>query len=84
MFKGMTLFKCTQCGKHFKAPDIEYCATTFSMPQPCPKCGSIRTRPVSLFGCPKCGSIRTRPVSLFGKVTEEVYRGIWERMEEKK
>jgi NAD-dependent SIR2 family protein deacetylase len=65
MFKGMTLFKCTQCGKHFKAPDIEYCATTFSMPQP----------------CPKCGSIRTRPVSLFGKVTEEVYRGIWERME---
>ena len=65
MFKGMTLFKCTQCGKHFKAPDIEYCATTFSMPQP----------------CPKCGSIRTRPASLFRKVTEEVYRGIWERME---
>lgn len=68
MFKGMTLFKCTQCGKHFKAPDIEYCATTFSMPQP----------------CPKCGSIRTRPVSLFGTLKDQMYEGIWERMEENK
>lgn len=65
MLRGMALFKCTQCGEKFIALDIEYCATAFSMPQP----------------CPKCGSIRTRPVSWFGKVTEEVYREIWERME---
>ena len=60
MLRGMTLFKCTQCGEKFKAPDIEYCAT-----QP----------------CPKCGSIRTRPISLVGKLTKEEYRRIWERME---
>ena len=65
MFRGISLFKCTRCGEKFKAPDIEYCATAYSMPQP----------------CPKCGSIRTRPVSLFGKLTERVYRSIWERME---
>lgn len=23
MFRGMTLFKCTECGKHFMAADIE-------------------------------------------------------------
>lgn len=67
MYRGFALFKCTQCGEKFKAPDIEYAATVYSMPQP----------------CPKCGSIRTRPISLFGKVTEEVYRGIWERMEKR-
>lgn len=65
MLRGVTIFKCTQCGHTFKAPDIEYMATVYSMPQK----------------CPKCGSIRTRPVSLFGKLTEGVYRKIWERME---
>ena len=78
MLRGMTLFKCTQCGEKFKAPDIEYCATTYSIIEYCATTFSM-PQP-----CPKCGSIRTRPVSLFGKVTEEVYRGIWERMEEKK
>ena len=67
MLRGITTFKCTQCGAKFPAPDIEYMATAYSMPQK----------------CPKCGSWRTRPVSLFGKLTEGVYRKIWERMENK-
>ena len=45
MLRGKTLFKCTECGKHFIAPDIEYCATVLSVPQKCPKCGSMHTRP---------------------------------------
>lgn len=34
MLRGTTLFKCTECGKRFMAPDVEYMATTLSMPQP--------------------------------------------------
>lgn len=67
MLRGVTTFRCTQCGAKFPAPDIEYMATVYSTPQK----------------CPKCGSWRTRPVSLLGKLKEEAYREIWERMENK-
>ena len=50
MFRRMTLFKCTECGKHFMAADIELGATTLSAPQRCPMCGSMRTCPSRLFG----------------------------------
>lgn len=50
MLQGMALFKCTECGKHFMAADIELGATTLSAPQECPECGSMRTRPSRLFG----------------------------------
>jgi uncharacterized paraquat-inducible protein A len=46
MYRGMTLFKCHECDKVFKAPDIEYNATVFSEPQPCPRCGSYDTYPL--------------------------------------
>ena len=65
MLRGITIFKCTQCEHTFKAPDIEYMATVYSMPQK----------------CPKCRSWRTRPVSLFGRLADMKYRRIWERME---
>lgn len=68
MLRGITTFKCTQCGHTFKAPDFEYMAMVYSTPQK----------------CPKCGSIRTRPAGLFGKLTEGVYRRIWKRMEKEK
>ena len=50
MIHGITLFKCTECGKHFMALDIEWNATALSTPQKCPKCSSMRTRPSRLFG----------------------------------
>ena len=50
MLRGMTLFKCTECGNRFIAPDIELGATALSAPQKCPKCGSMRTRPSRLVG----------------------------------
>lgn len=50
MLKGMTLFKCTECGNRFIAPDIELGATVLAAPQKCPKCGSMRTRPSRLVG----------------------------------
>lgn len=67
MFRGITIFKCTKCGKRFIAPDIEYMATAYSVPQPCPRCGSIRTRPAGLF-----------PFTLINNLN---YKCIWERME---
>lgn len=67
MLRGITIFKCTKCGKRFIAPDIEYMATAYSVPQPCPRCGSIRTRPVGLF-----------PFTL---LSDWVYKSVWNRME---
>lgn len=46
MIRGTTIFKCNDCGKVFKAPDIEYLATVYSCPQPCPSCGSDHSYPV--------------------------------------
>lgn len=50
MIHGTTLFKCTECGKHFMALDIEWNATALSVPQKRPKCGSMRTRSSHLVG----------------------------------
>lgn len=66
MYRGQTLFKCTQCGKRFWGPDIELDATAFTEPCKCPQCGSIRTRP-------------SRLVSLVAY--DFTYRKIWESME---
>ena len=40
MVRGKTWFRCPCCGTKFEAPDIEDNATVFSMPMPCPKCGT--------------------------------------------
>ena len=66
MVRGITLFKCTQCGKRFWGPDMEYAASVFTAPCKCPQCGSIRTRP-------------SRLVSLVAY--DFMYRKIWESME---
>lgn len=65
MIRGKTLFKCTNCGHFFLAIDIEYMATVFSTPQP----------------CPKCQSIRTRPTGSFGLMLQIVYKKIWKELE---
>ena len=67
MVRGTTLFICTHCGHKFMAADIEYLCTSLSVPQKCPKCKSIRTRPISIFGIWK----------------NKVYEPIWEQMENK-
>ena len=46
MYRGLTIFKCSNCGHTFKSHDIEYRASALSVPQRCPKCGSVRTMPV--------------------------------------
>ena len=71
MYRGTTRFKCTECGEVFTAPDIEYNATVYSVPQPCPHCKSIRTMPHSVLP--------------FGNIfSKSVYESIWEKMEESK
>ena len=67
MMRGTTLFICTECGHKFKAADIEYLATSLSVPQK----------------CPHCNGIRTRPVSIIGKMMDKKYEPIWEQMENK-
>jgi DNA-directed RNA polymerase subunit RPC12/RpoP len=70
MYRGQTLFKCTQCGKRFMGPDIELAATVLTAPCKCPQCGSIRTRP-------------SRLVNLFSWTSDFTYRKIWEDMEKR-
>lgn len=53
MIRGTTLFVCDECKKKFMAPDIEWRATIFSQPMPCPQCDSYHTSPRSLFGINK-------------------------------
>ena len=65
MLRGITKFKCDDCGHTFKAFDIELAATVYSQPMP----------------CPKCGSRHTMPKSLLSFMEKEVYRKIWEEME---
>ena len=62
MLRGITKFKCDDCGHTFKAFDIELAATVYSQPMPCPKCGSRHTMPKSLLSFMEKG----------------VYRKIWE------
>lgn len=69
MYRGLTTFKYTKCGKKFKALNFELAATVYTVPQPCPYCGSIRTRPVTMF-----------PFSL---LSDWIYKGVWERMEKR-
>ena len=59
--------QCTECKRKFKAPDIEYLCTTLSVPQK----------------CPHCQSLRTRPVSIWGKMQDKKYEPIWKQMENK-
>ena len=65
MIRGMTRFKCNECGNKFMGIDMEWCATAYTAPVRCPKCGSIHTYPswTGLFG------------------PSPIYRKIWEMME---
>ena len=65
MHRGITTFKCDVCGHTFRAMDIEWQATAYTMPVLCPNCGSRHTMPKSMF-------------SLF---TKGVYRKIWEEID---
>ncbi len=70
MVRGTTLFICDECSKKFMAPDIEYMASVYSVPQPCPQCGSRHTMPESVG-------------SLLGKMNPQrtMYKKIWEKMD---
>ncbi|MBR8769691.1 hypothetical protein IX308_000146 [Porphyromonas levii] len=46
MIRGKIVFRCDECKELFRALDIEWSATTLSMPQQCPKCGSCHTLPM--------------------------------------
>ena len=65
MLRGVTTFKCDDCGHTFEALDIEWQATVYSQPMRCPKCGSRHTMPKSLLSFMDKGG----------------YRKIWEEME---
>ena len=62
MLRGVTRFKCDVYGHTLRAMDFEWQATVYTMPVPCPNCGSRHTMPVSFFGC----------------TNRETYKKIWE------
>ena len=70
MYRGITTFTCTACGHQFKSHDIEYRATAFSVPQRCPKCGSVRTMPGVWIEVDHM------------KTATKVYESIWEEIEQ--
>ena len=70
MYRGLTTFNCNNCGHEFKSHDIEYRATTFSVPQRCPKCGSVRTMPNFWI---EAGGIES---------STRLYSSIWEEIEQ--
>lgn len=45
MYRGLTMFHCTQCNHNFKSHNIEYLMMPLSVPQRRPQCKSIRTMP---------------------------------------
>lgn len=65
MIRGKRLFICDRCRNKFMAPDIEYAATTYSMPQK----------------CPHCSSQHTMPYSLLAYLHKAAYRKIWKKEE---
>lgn len=70
MYRGITTFNCTNCGHEFKSHDIEYRMLPESVPQRCPKCGSVRTMPCSW-------------INVVGMESSiETYTSIWEEIEE--
>jgi DNA-directed RNA polymerase subunit RPC12/RpoP len=68
MLRGKTTFICTHCGHRFVGLNIEFMTTVYTAPLP----------------CPQCGSLRTRPVSLLPTVANKRYELIWKFMEEHK
>lgn len=70
MYRGITTFGCTACGHQFKSHDIEYRATAFSVPQRCPKCGSVRTMPGFWIDVD------------YMKTGINIYESIWEEIEQ--
>lgn len=65
MIRELTKFKCSDCGCIFEAPNVEWQASVYSQPMP----------------CPKCGSYHTKPKSLFSFLDKGAYKRIWEEME---
>jgi len=44
MLRGIRTFVCKDCGRKFKALDMEWNATSASYPVKCPKCGGMNTK----------------------------------------
>lgn len=69
MVFGTAKFKCDECGECFVSTAMEWNATVFLAPMPCPKCGSMHTYPAGL----------TNLGGVFGP--NPVYRKIWESID---
>lgn len=69
MVFGTAKFKCDECGERFVSTAMEWNATVFLAPMPCPKCGSMHTYPAG----------QTNLGGVFGP--NPVYRKIWESID---
>ena len=71
MVRVIIKFVCNDCGNKFKAPDIEWLATIYSVPQPCPKCGGMHTRP-------------DRCLNILGLSDYFIYKRLWKEIDKNK
>ena len=65
MVFGTAKFKCNNCGKRFISTAMEWNASKFLMPMPCPKCGSLHTYPFGIN-------------NFWGVTGPGLYKKIWE------
>lgn len=70
MVFGTAKFKCDNCGETFVSTAMEWNATVFLTPMPCPKCGSLHTYPSG-----------TR--NLLGLTGPGFYKKIWEAIDKR-
>lgn len=70
MVFGTTTFKCNECGDRFVSTAMEWNATVYLTPMPCPKCGSMHTYPATLSNAG-------------GVLGPGFYRKIWEQVDKK-
>ena len=71
MVRGITRFKCNECGNKFMGLDMEWNATAYTAPVCCPKCGSMHTYPAGLLNI----------FNLIGP--SPIYKRIWKMEDER-
>ena len=71
MYRGIIKFVGNDCGHKFKAPDIEWGATNYSVTHPCTKCGGMHTRP-------------DRSLNFLGLLDYFTYKRLWKEIDKNK
>ncbi len=75
MLRGFCKFTCDDCGNKFVGMDCEWCATAYTAPVKCPKCGSMHTYP--------SGFSLGFPFGNLFSLKKIFYRKVWKSIDER-